>query len=119
MAFKLKRLEKELNFIKNEKDANISANIVSDNMYHWHATIGGPMKTAYEGGIFELDIHIPNEFPHKPPKIQFITKVYHPNINESLHCNDVFPWLQKLYCAQQLFGLPKVRLGNPKSFPKS
>jgi len=90
MAFKLKRLEKELNFIKNEKDANISANIVSDNMYHWHATIGGPMKTAYEGGIFELDIHIPNEFPHKPPKIQFITKVYHPNINESGHiCLDI------------------------------
>ena len=90
MAFKLKRLQKELKFISDETDANISASIVDDNMYHWIGIIGGPIKTAYEEGIFELDIHIPEDFPHTPPKIQFITKVYHPNINESGHiCLDI------------------------------
>jgi ubiquitin-protein ligase len=33
------------------------------------------------GGVYEIDIEVPNDYPFKPPKMKFITKVYHPNIS--------------------------------------
>ena len=37
--------------------------------------------TPYEGGIFYVDIIIPPEYPFKPPKMKFDTKIWHPNIS--------------------------------------
>ena len=34
-----------------------------------------------EGGTYDIDIEVPNDYPFKPPKMRFITKVYHPNIS--------------------------------------
>ena len=41
----------------------------------------GPKGTPYEGGFFHLDIRFPTEYPHAPPKIKFVTKIYHCNVN--------------------------------------
>ena len=37
--------------------------------------------TPYEGGIFYVDIQIPADYPFKPPKMKFDTKIWHPNIS--------------------------------------
>ena len=61
-----------------------SAYPVSDNDYNnWKAVIQGPLGTPYEGGIFELTIKIPEEYPTKPPVFTMITKIYHMNISNS------------------------------------
>ena len=44
-------------------------------------SITGPKDTAYEGGVFNVDIEIPSSYPFEPPKMKFSTKIWHPNVS--------------------------------------
>lgn len=87
MANPSKRLMKEYKDILNNKDFienRISIGLVKDNDYtNWKATIIGADDTPYKGGIFDLEIQTPPNYPFKPPKVRFLTKIFHPNINSS------------------------------------
>lgn len=76
------RLKKDLEEIQNDPPINCSAGIVDGDITSWEATIIGPEKTPYESGIFKLLIHFPDNYPFKPPKVKFITRIFHPNINK-------------------------------------
>ena len=43
--------------------------------------IAGPVDSPYEGGLFSLELFLPEEYPLVAPKVLFRTKVYHPNID--------------------------------------
>ena len=36
----------------------------------------------HTGGIFKLELFLPDDYPMTPPKIRFLTKIYHPNIDK-------------------------------------
>jgi ubiquitin-conjugating enzyme E2 D/E len=79
----VKRLQKELLDMQKNDTPNLSAGPVNDNLFEWEAVILGPIGTPYEGGVFNLNISIPSNYPFKPPTVIFKTKIYHPNINSS------------------------------------
>ena len=80
----LKRLYSELKEINTNPPTNCSAGpIKDDNMMLWKATIFGPDGSPYQGGIFYLKIDFPENYPFKPPKVMFTTKIYHCNINSN------------------------------------
>lgn len=79
----VKRLQKEFLDMQKDDTPNLSASPINDNLFEWEAVILGPIGTPYEGGVFNLTISIPSNYPFKPPTVIFKTKIYHPNINSS------------------------------------
>lgn len=73
---------KELQAVKDDPEANVNLEFVSEtDIHHLKGSFLGPPGTPYEGGKFIVDIEVPMEYPFKPPKMKFDTKVYHPNIS--------------------------------------
>jgi len=80
----MRRINKELRDFQRDPppDDQFSASPKSDdNLFEWQAVLFGPKESPYEGGVFFLDVKFPEDYPWKPPRMQFTTRIYHPNIN--------------------------------------
>merc|ERR1712136_445196 len=53
-----------------------------DNYRYFHIRMMGPDGTPYEGGCYQLELFLPESYPMEPPKVRFLTKIYHPNIDK-------------------------------------
>jgi len=60
----------------------ISAAPFQDNLRYFNVTITGPSQSAYESGIFKLELFLTAAYPMEPPKVRFLTKIYHPNVDK-------------------------------------
>jgi len=79
----INRIKKELrDCSKDSETSGLKVELVDEsNLLHWKGCIKGPVGTSYEGGLFHIDIVLPNDYPFVPPKMKFDTKIWHPNIS--------------------------------------
>ena len=76
-----KRITRELQELQKNSMTHCTAGPTDDNIMKWQGTIFGPKDTPYENGVFKLGIEFTEEYPFIPPKIYFLTPIYHCNIN--------------------------------------
>lgn len=112
------RLRKELNEVgKVDKSSGVSASAVGEDLRYLKGKINGPESTCYEGGIFEIDIRIPKQYPFEPPKMKFTTKIWHPNISSQTGaiCLDILKdqWSPALTIKTALLSL-RALLSSPE-----
>ena len=62
------------------QDGVTAAPLNESDLFEWQAFITGPEQTSYEGGLYELTLSIPCDYPVKAPKVRFKTEMFHPNI---------------------------------------
>ncbi|KAJ8484007.1 hypothetical protein OPV22_016492 [Ensete ventricosum] len=77
-----RRIIKEAQRLLSEPEPGISALPSEDNMRSFSVKILGPNQTPYEGGVFKLELFLPEQYPLVAPKVRFLTKIYHPNIDK-------------------------------------
>ncbi|KAI4467174.1 ubiquitin-conjugating enzyme e2 [Holotrichia oblita] len=77
------RLKRELSKIEKKPPKGISVAPKEDKLNILEASLIGPENSPYSDGLFKLEILIPDNYPFSPPSIKFLTKVYHPNIDDN------------------------------------
>ncbi|XP_013880354.1 ubiquitin-conjugating enzyme E2 G1 [Austrofundulus limnaeus] len=77
-ALLLRKQLAELN--KNPVEGFSAGLIDDDDIYKWEVVIIGPQDTLFEGGFFKAYLTFPYDYPLRPPKMKFITEIWHPNV---------------------------------------
>ncbi|KAF7687810.1 Ubiquitin-conjugating enzyme E2-17 kDa [Cucumispora dikerogammari] len=92
-----KRILRELKSIqteqKQETDSTLRCFTINPHPtdpFEWNIILRPPKGSFYENGTFKLKLSFPHDYPFRPPKIVFFTKIYHPNINSNgIICLDI------------------------------
>jgi len=80
-AARKSRLLKEMHRLEFDPPHGISAWYKQECTDELEAVVQGPEDTPYAGGHFKMHVSIPANYPFAPPKVRFVTPIYHPNID--------------------------------------
>ena len=88
-AMATRRLQKELMDLRREPIEGVTADPLAGDLFNWVAMVHGPPDSPYENGCWEISIELQADYPFKPPKVVFLTPIFHPNINGRNICIDI------------------------------
>lgn len=77
-----RRIKKETERLSKDPVPGITCNATADNPRHFLIKLQGPQDSPYESGIFTLELFLPAPYPMEPPQVRFVTRIYHPNIDQ-------------------------------------
>lgn len=115
MTINSRRIQYELSVFTKDSELGILIEPDQSDVCRWTAYIPGPSGTSYEGGKFQLGITFPEGYPFKPPKVSFITKIFHPQVNsEGDICVDILrdKWAPSLTVQKLLLSIMSL-LSDP------
>ncbi len=85
-----RRIIKEYLILQKDVTDGTDTFIYDSNPRYLLVDLVGPKDSPYAGGTFRLELFLDGSFPLKAPKIRFLTKIYHPNINAlGIICLDI------------------------------
>lgn len=76
------RIIKETQRLISDPVPGITATTLEDNLRYFNVTIEGPPLSPFANGTFKLELYLPENYPICAPKVRFLTKIYHPNIDK-------------------------------------
>lgn len=77
-----KRIIKETERLAADPVPGIETSVHEDNLRYFDVVISGPAQSPFEGGRFRLELFLPEDYPMAAPKVRFLTRIYHPNIDK-------------------------------------
>ncbi|XP_054340077.1 ubiquitin-conjugating enzyme E2 N-like [Pongo pygmaeus] len=114
MAGLPRRIVKETQRLLAEPVPGIKAEPYESNIHYFHVVIAGPRDYHFAGGTFKLELFLPEEYPMAAPKVRFMTKICHSNVDKlgricldilkdkwspALQIHTVLLWIQALLSA--------------------
>ncbi|KAF8965467.1 ubiquitin-conjugating enzyme/RWD-like protein [Flammula alnicola] len=117
-AMTMKRIHREIADLKREDLGPIVLEPNEKNLNIWKGSIPGPQGSVYEGGMFDVEIVLPSDYPFSAPKVLFKTRIYHMNISEQGNiCIDILKqnWSPALSLFKVMLSLSSLLTDpNPK-----
>lgn len=92
----------------NHNDYGMSASMNEEDCTQWNIIFFGPTDSPYEGGVYKIKLNFVDKYPFEPPKCQFVTKMYHPNIDMAGRiCLDILKsnWSPALSIAKMILSI--------------
>lgn len=88
----LKRVANEFRHAFLESPTEFAVSCPDGNIFHWRALIAGPSQSHYAGGVFEVSLHFPSDYPFASPEMQILTPMWHPHVHRDTGrvCNCCF-----------------------------
>eukprot|EP01129_Flabellula_baltica_P011164 TRINITY_DN4831_c0_g1_i1.p1 TRINITY_DN4831_c0_g1~~TRINITY_DN4831_c0_g1_i1.p1 ORF type:complete len:176 (-),score=34.50 TRINITY_DN4831_c0_g1_i1:205-732(-) len=80
MSSVVKLLQNSFREIQNNPVEGILCVPNMKNFLEWTIYIEGPRDSIFEGGIFEMLMEFPSDYPMSPPALKFVSEFYHPNV---------------------------------------
>eukprot|EP01065_Artemidia_motanka_P026675 TRINITY_DN3186_c0_g1_i1.p1 TRINITY_DN3186_c0_g1~~TRINITY_DN3186_c0_g1_i1.p1 ORF type:complete len:183 (+),score=48.63 TRINITY_DN3186_c0_g1_i1:63-551(+) len=88
MAIAVQRLKEERKNWRKDKPFGFFAKPVTKedgelNLMEWDAAVPGKPESAWAGGEYKLQLSFTDDYPSKPPRVQFKGGLFHPNVYPS------------------------------------
>ncbi|KAF1748751.1 hypothetical protein GCK72_025218 [Caenorhabditis remanei] len=119
------RVMRECREVANATDiteAGIHVILTDNNIRNIQGFIKGPADSPYADGIFEVMMAIPDQYPFAPPKVRFVSRIWHPNISSQtgVICLDILKdkWAASLTIRTVLLSIQAMMCSPEASDPQ-
>jgi ubiquitin-protein ligase/Mg-chelatase subunit ChlD len=112
-----KRILKEFADIQQRPDDRIQVYIAEGDVLSWKTVLKGRDEGPYKGTYYMLTFQFPQDYPFSPPKVRFVTPIYHCNVNkDGALCLDILKdqWSPALTTQKVLLSIDSL-LGCPNA----
>ncbi|XP_055353350.1 ubiquitin-conjugating enzyme E2 B-like [Paramacrobiotus metropolitanus] len=75
-----RRLLRDFKKLQEDPPTGVSGAPNEMNLLSWNCIIFGPQGTPFEDGTFKLVMEFTEDYPNKPPKVRFLSRMFHPNV---------------------------------------